>query len=169
MIQDFKEDYCHVLPFVRCYFRKVIAEGLDMLQDIPGDSVVLDFGCGRQYLKKSSDLRIIGYDIISQFSDIEDYRNLKPDVIFCNHVLEHLDADELKETLANFKKMSPKFIITGLPTENLISRFCAMIGRPHGYFEHKNKLSKIHEELSKHFFLEERRNVMTLTIISKWR
>jgi len=169
MIQNFAEDYNHPIPFVRFYFRRIISVAIDMLGNISKDSLILDFGCGRQYLKKASGLKIIGYDIVPQFTDIDDYRNIKPDIIFCNHVLEHLDIQELKETLDSFKKIVPKFIITGVPTENLLSKLCALIGRPHGYFEHKTKMKAIHNELSKRFALLERKNIFTLTIISKWQ
>lgn len=169
MIQDFKEDYDHPMPFVKFYFRWVISVVINMLKGIPQKSIILDFGCGRQYLKKVSGLRnVVGYDIVSEFTELKDFRILKPDVIVCNHVLEHLDALELRETLDSFKMMKPKFIITGVPTENIISRLCAMIGRPRGYFEHKTKINIIHKELAKRFILLKRKNVMTLTIVSKW-
>jgi len=169
MIQNFVEDYNSPIPVVRFYFRRVISVAIDMLKNIPEDNLILDFGCGRQYLKKISNLKIIGYDVIPELTDIEDYKDLKPNVIFCNHVLEHLDIIELRETLDNFKKMNPKFIITGVPTENLLSRLCVKIGKPHGYFEHKTKMKTIHYELNKRLTLLDRKNVMTLTVISKWK
>jgi len=169
MIQNFKEDYNYPIPVVRFYFRRTMSVAVDMLKNLPQDSLILDFGCGKQFLKKILNFKIIGYDIVPELTDIKDYKNLKPDVIFCNHVLEHLSLTELKEALDNFKKMKPKFIITGIPTENLISRLCASIGKPHGYFEHKTKMRTIHDELSMRFTLLERRNIITLTIISKWK
>lgn len=172
MIQNFKEDYCHPFPLVRFYFRSILSAATDKLSSLPDSSLILDFGCGRQYLKKylkDSKFRIVGYDIISEFTDIQDYASLKPDVIFCSHVLEHLDVFELRQALNNFKTMNPKFIITAIPTENFISRFCAWIGKPHGYFEHKIRIKTIHNELSKHFILLERKNIMTLTVVSKWK
>lgn len=169
MIQNFVEDYNSPVPIVRFYFRKVILAVIDMLYGISEDSLILDFGCGSQYLKTVSNFKIIGYDIIPEFSDVTEYRNLSPDVIVCNHSLEHLDVIELRETLNNFKEMNPKFMITGIPTENLISRLCAKIGRPHGYFEHKTKMQTIHDELNKRFVCVKRKNIITLTIISKWK
>lgn len=170
MIQNFAEDYNSPVPFVRFYFRRIMCEILKMLKNFPSGSLILDFGCGRQYLKIIADFKnIIGYDVISELSDTRDYRYLKPDIIICNHVLEHLDVEELKEALDNFRKMQPLFIITGIPTENLLSRFCAMIGRPHGYFEHKSKMKLIHDELGKRFTLLESKNIFTLTILSKWK
>lgn len=171
MIQNFREDYNHPFPIVRFYFRRVLSTAVAKLNSLPKNSLILDFGCGRQYLKKylrDSKLRIVGYDIVSEFTDVQDYTSLKPDAIFCNHVLEHLNIAELRKTLDNFKKMKPKFIIIGIPTENFISRLCAAIGKPHGYFEHKTKINTIHDELHSRFNLLDRKNIMTLTIISKW-
>lgn len=141
-----------------------------MLKDIPRESLILDFGCGEQYFKKNSDFKnTIGYDKVAEYTDIKDYRGLKPEVIICNHVLEHLDIIELQETLDNFKKMQPHFIITGIPTENLISRICARIGRSQSYAGHKTKIKVIQNELNKRFTLLEKKNVLTLTVISKWK
>lgn len=126
-----------------------------MLSKMP---LILDFGCGRQYFKKTSSFKnVIGYDIVPEFSDVSDYSTLKPDIILCNHTLE------------DFKRMKPKFIITGIPTENMISKACAMIGKPHGYFEHKTSITRIHREMTKRFNLLSRKNVMTLTMVSKWQ
>ena len=170
MIQTFKEDYNSPFAIVKFYFRRIIKVIICMLKDISPDNLILDFGCGKQYLKTASGFRnIIGYDIVDRFTDIGDYEVLTPDVIICNHVLEHLDAKELGKVLDNFRKMNPKFIITGVPTENFISRVCASIGKPHGYFEHKTKIKDIHYELSRRFILTERKNVMTLIVVSKWK
>jgi len=149
-----------------------MSTAIGMFSNICNDALILDFGCGKQYLKKyleTEKYSVVGYDVVSQLSDIEDYAILKPDVILCNHVLEHLGIAALRETLDNFEKMKPRFIVTGIPTENFISRFCAYIGKPHGYFEHKTRIKAIHDELSRRFVLAERRNVMNLTIVSKWK
>ena len=169
MIQDFKEDYYSPIPIVRFYFNRIISTILSMLEDIPQESLILDFGCGRQYFKKVSGFKnVVGYDVVPGFTDIKNYRGLKPDVILCNHSLEHLAVNELRNVLRDFKAMAPKFIITGIPTENIISKVCAAIGRPHGYFEHKAKINTIHEELDKNFTLLRRKNIMTLTVVSKY-
>ena len=41
------------------------------------NELILDFGCGNQRLKRYLPKHtIIGYDIINEYSDIDDYRNL---------------------------------------------------------------------------------------------
>lgn len=120
MIQNFKEDYESPIPVVRFYFRKVMSALIEMLGDVQQEVLILDFGCGKQYFKKVSCFKnVIGYDIVPGFSEISDYRALRPDIILCNHALEHLSIDELKETLENFKRMNPKFIITGIPLQKI--------------------------------------------------
>lgn len=172
MIQNFVEDYESPIPIVRFYFRRIMSVSCNML-DIQKGSVILDFGCGRQYFKKylknkNLDFKVVGYDTIPELTDIGDYREVDAVLIFCNHVLEHLDVVELRGALDNFKSMKAKFILTGIPTENMISRVCAFIGKPHGYFEHKTKIKLIHDELKKRFVLIKRKNIMSLTIVSKW-
>ena len=144
--------------------------------EVSKNDLILDFGCGKKQHLKSylPGYKIIGYDIKKEYSDISDYRPLKPHTIVCSHVLEHLEKEQLLKISEDFKKMRPKFIITAQPTENLLSKICNLIGRP-TYLgkdfrvkDHILRITDIHKMLSGSFQLKSRRNILTLTLISKW-
>ena len=167
--------YSHFIPIVRFYWHNVMKNIVKML-DTPKECLILDFGCGKeQYLKKYlPGYNIIGYDIVRKFSDVDDFRHLRPYAIVCSHVLEHLEEHELLETIGFFKKMCPRVIITAQPTENLLARVCNFLWTA-GYLKndfrlksHKLRINEIHEILYSFLKLEDRKNIFTLTVISKW-
>jgi hypothetical protein len=163
------QSYYSPIYLERFYFRKVMSTVVSMLDSTPLYSLILDFGCGHQFFKSVSNFKnVVGYDILPELSDISDYWNLRPEVIICNHVLEHLTMDKLRGVLDNFIVMKPKLIITGIPTENVISKICTYIWNPQSHFEHKSRLKTIHKELEKRVVLLERKSVLTLTAVSKW-
>lgn len=93
---------------------------------LEGNERILDFGCGHQelraYLPKSC--TYIAYDIIPEFSDVTEFRNLKNiDVVFCNAVLEHLNKNDLRNLLQDFKKMKIKKLAVWFPNDNTLQRF----------------------------------------------
>ncbi|MBU2102261.1 MAG: methyltransferase domain-containing protein [Candidatus Omnitrophota bacterium] len=167
--------YNHWFPLVRFYWYRVqsVVAGL---VDCSHDGVILDFGCGKEkILKKNlSGHTVIGYDVIKEFRDIDDYRKIRPQVIVCSHVLEHLGPAELERTLEDFIAMGPRYIITAQPTENNISRLSWFFSgkkeltKKLTLLEHKLTIDKIHSVLAKYFILQERKNVLTLTVVSKW-
>ena len=167
--------YEHWLPIVRFYWHRVMT-GIVKQIEASEKELILDFGCGKQYLKYYLPCNnIIGYDIIKKYSDIIDYKILQPHTIVCSHVLEHMGMPQLLETIYNFKGMgNQKFLITAQPTENWLSKISNLIGRPRFLksnlraLDHKLKIREIHETLSKFYKLKTRSNVLTLTIISKW-
>lgn len=137
--------------------------------------LILDFGCGRQQLKDYlSKHTIIGYDIIAGYSDVSDYKNLRPHAIVCSHVLEHLTIPQLLGTITDFTNMGQKFLITAQPTENWLSRISNLLGRPKYItsnfrpLDHRSDIKEIHGTLSKFYELKDRKDVLTLTTVSKW-
>jgi len=167
--------YNHFIPLVRFYWHNVM-KNIAGMAEASKEDLILDFGCGKkQYLKNYlPGYNIIGYDIVKEFSDIDDFGHLGPYIIVCSHVLEHLEEEKLFETIEIFKKMNPKFIITAQPTENLLSRVCNFLWAAK-YLKndfrlksHKLKINEIHKILSNFFKLECRKDVFMLTVISKW-
>ena len=119
-------------PFVRWFSRKKIDIALKMA-GLKKEDVVLDFGCGDGYLKRTNPgLNITGYDINPEQTGIDDYRKIQPNKIFAMDVLEHIPKREIEVILKNFKNMSHDFdLIVAIPTENWISRKARMLmGKP---------------------------------------
>lgn len=156
-------------PLVKFYFRSIITKVVKFIEKCPDRKLILDFGCGQQFLKKNYRYNIIGYDIVPEYTDIKNYTNLKPDIIVCNHSLEHLNKNDLIHTLDNFLKIKPKNLIIALPTENMFSKIGVCLLRPGAHKNHKTKAFHIEAELFKRFELVEKRNLLTLTVVSRWR
>ena len=172
---DLLPHYNHWLPPVRFYWNSVLKGIIQQIEASPQE-LILDFGCGQQRLKRClSSYNIIGYDIIEECSDVSDYTALRPHTIVCSHILEHLEMPQLLNTLDNFNHMAPKFLITALPTENWLSKISNLFGRPEYLnsdlrpVDHKLKISEIHNLLLRYYCLISQENILTLTIISKWK
>lgn len=82
---------------------------------------ILDYGCGKQTLKKSlSNFIVIGYDpAIDELSNTPD----PMDLVYCGDVLEHIEPDFLDNVLDDLKRVTKKvgfFVIhTGPATKCL--------------------------------------------------
>ncbi len=170
----FLPHYDHPLPFVRSYWHRVMQEVVNQIE-AKEDELIFDFGCGKQRLKQYlPGYKIIGYDTIKEYSDIADYRTLRPHTIVCSHVLEHMDKSQLISTIEDFMRMRPQCLITAQPTENFLSRLSNLFGRPTALtkdlrpLDHRLKMCEVHHILSEYFFLKSRCAVWTLTVISKW-
>lgn len=151
------------------YHKKVMNE-IKRLCKIHNPKSILDFGCGSGELKKYMGDKVIGFDIDKSLTDVKNYRTLRPDVIVCNHVLEHMTANEVVEAFDNFLIMNPKVIlIVGSPTENLLSKLIGFFHGVDNHIEHRLKLYYINELLSKRFRMLYVKNIFTMTELSCWK
>ena len=79
---------------------------------------VLDFGCGYGYLKKklkkNKNIKVIGYDIVSQLSDVKDWKRIRFDYFISTQVFVYFTKKKLNELVIYLKKNYPnvKVIIT---------------------------------------------------------
>jgi hypothetical protein len=136
--------------------------------------LILDFGCGSGWLKnelRKQDYRVVGYDIIPEQSDVENYRIIKPDKIFALDVFEHISRDEIKKIIHDFKKMNPKFeLITSIPTENLVWRKARKIlGKTEKIKEHITPIKEILKILDRELVLKRKINFLTVSYIAKFK
>ena len=115
--------------------RNPVARGLEWgrfkkilkMADLNGKESILDFGCGAKSLKKAlpKGCKYVGYDVVSDYSDVKDYKKLKGiDVVFSLSVFEHLTAKDLESNIKEFKKMGVKKLVVELPREDsFLNRF----------------------------------------------
>lgn len=167
---DYSQDYYKGIAGV--YFKRVLKTIIRMGQLDKEKGLILDFGCGVGHLKKKlKEKNVIGYDIIDKLSDIKDYNNLKPTVVVCNGVLEHLDKKELQEVIENFKKMNSNAkLVTAIPTENWVSSIGKFItGLHEAHDDHKIDLNCINKFLSKECYLLKTKNIFTMMEVRLWR
>jgi len=113
-------------PLVRWFTRSIMDKAVKYA-NLDFDDVILDFGCGGNWLKWNYPYNITGYDIEPTYTDISDYRKLKPNKIFALSVFEHMTPKEIEETIKSFKKMSSFELIVHLPTDNRMTKIVRIL------------------------------------------
>jgi len=166
--------YDHWIPLIRLYFRSVARKAIDFLE-IKDSDVLLDFGCGNQRLrgfleKKNSRARYIGYDVVSKYSDVTDYKQVKANKVVCAHVLEHLTKDQLEELIEYLVRSKVESFVVALPTENWVSKLGAFLSRRNIAHEgHVMTYKDVHRILRNKLRLVRKANIFTMTVVTEWR
>ncbi|MBU1622503.1 MAG: class I SAM-dependent methyltransferase [Nanoarchaeota archaeon] len=164
---EIKTNYENRIFFIRYYFNKLINTAIKMAKFQPNETI-LDFGCGNQYLKhKLPQHNIIGYDIIPEMSDVENYRSVHPDVIFANSVFEHLTAEELHKTLQSFNQAR---LITITPVENILARILVTFvpSVSESWDDHKLNHKQIHKIIKRYYSLKKEKTILTEAKVAVW-
>lgn len=89
--------------------------------------IILDFGAGLGILKKKiinqTKHTVINYDLISELSEIKDWRDIQFDVIIFSQVLYLFSPEEMKTLLFQLKKHNSKLIIINVfSTQSFINK-----------------------------------------------
>jgi hypothetical protein len=159
-IIDYREDYYNGAAGI--YFRKILNTIIKFGNLKNEKGLVLDYGCGVSHLKKNlTGINVVGYDILPELSDVNDYRNLKPDKIVLSGVLEHIYLDDQEKLLKEFKQMNPRAeLLVYLPTENFISKIAMhLAGQKYAHNDHVTKYKEINNLLSKYYKLKQRKYI----------
>ncbi len=168
MRYDISKLYKTKNPIVKYYFKSIAYTILKILKH--EDNLILDFGCGQQYLKEiMPDKRIIGYDIIKEYSDIKDYKKLKGCVVVACHVFEHISIGNLIEIFKDFNRMNIKYLVVAQPTENILTKIGLIFHRLPEHKEHSLRYKEIYSILNEYFTFLFERNVLTMTKVSVWK
>ncbi|MCK5320691.1 hypothetical protein KAJ61_04870 [Candidatus Parcubacteria bacterium] len=157
---DYTEDYYK--GFSRIYFQKIL-NTIIKFGDLKNEKgLILDFGCGVGRLKKTlKKNNIINYDIEPKLTEIDDYKELKPEKIILSGVLEHLYLDEIKKLLDEFILMNKNAeLLIYLPTENLVSKIAMRLaGQKNAHDDHVSKYKNVNKILEKKFTLKKRKYI----------
>jgi hypothetical protein len=91
--------------------------------------VVLDFGSGYGMLKKlMPDVKIINYDVIRELSDVEDWREIKFDVMVINEVLYLFEEKEILQLLSDVKKVNSNAeLVVGISRQSWLNNLGKII------------------------------------------
>lgn len=177
------EEFCYKNknPLINLYFNGLLKSAIDISRYWEKTNpLILDFGCNCQQLKKilnnkHKDFRYVGYDVDKKYSDINDYKELKPDYIFSINVLEHLDIKKLDEMLKNFRRMNKEVkIITSIPTMNFLSNLSNTITQElqwegDEFGEHKSEFRDIQNVFRRKCKLIKTKNYMFMQRIQVWK
>lgn len=150
------------LPIISHYYFGKVMKILCSWIEIK-EGLALDFGCGAQRLTKflPSGIRYIGYDIIPEYTDVDDYKKTKPDIFFAISSFEHVTHEELDEVL-KWIKSSPqiKQVFVGLPVNNnrwllwTLMGFRKQVIREHHLDTIPYSLEDMHNRISKRLKLK---------------
>lgn len=168
-MSTYEKDYYQGIS--KFYFDRVLDKIIRLGNLKSEKGLILDFGCGFQHLKKKlKGKSVVGYDIIPELSDVKNYKNLRPSVIVCNAVFEHMDEEELRKTLNNFKNMNNNAkLVVALPTENIVSRIGMILtGYTWAHSDHKLKLRGINYILAEYCKRVKKEKVLTMNEVSLW-
>ena len=110
--------------FEKYYFMSILRNIIKIGDLNNTKQTILDFGCGQKILSKIlKNTRVLNYDIKSEYSDYENYNNLKFDFVIFNHVLMYLYPKEIEILFDEIKDINPNCkVILGLGKQNFISK-----------------------------------------------
>ena len=116
---------------------------------------VLDYGSGFGILKKIvKECEVTNFDIIEEFSEVNDWRDLDFNITVANHVLYNHSLEELESFCEDLSKMASRSpngirLISGHSTQNLITKFgMRLLGRNDAHNATKLDLKQIHRFLN---------------------
>jgi len=158
---EYYEDYYR--GFSKLYFNRILDTIISFGELKEEKGLILDFGCGYGNLKKRLGKKnIVGYDIIPELTEIDDYKSLKPEKIVLSGVLEHLYLNEIDKLLDDFYMMNPKAVLLSyLPTENTVSKIAMNLANmKNAHDDHVSKYIEINRLVEKRFIPEKRRYVL---------
>jgi len=136
------------------------------------EDLILDFGCGDNWLKKTiKSHNVIGYDIDPKLTEIKDYTKLKPTKIFVLDVFEHIEKNEIRKIIKNFKEINPHIVlITIIPTETwLWKKSRKLMGLSEIVSDHITPLKEILKILNEELYLVKKINFFGMSHIAKWK
>lgn len=129
------------------------------------DCSILDFGCGENQLQKILGEKVVGYDIIEELTDIDDWKKAQFDTLVANQVFYSFDERQLSSLMDQLSQYNNDItIIVGISRQGLFNNIGKVI------FGNKNahSLTKItpKEELAillQHCNLIRKNNILYLT------
>ena len=105
------------------YFNKILMT-IIKLGDLENEKgKIMDFGCGYGNLKKIlNNNRVINYDIISELSDVPDWRSCDFNVMVANQVFYSFHPEQLKEHIDELFSINPNVrLIVGISKQGLLN------------------------------------------------
>ena len=126
------------------------------------NGVVLDFGCGQQRLKPflPKGIEYIGYDIIPEYTSVDDYKKTNPDIFFSVSSFEHISHEDLDEVLRWINATNIKQVFVDLPIHNdryllwTLMGFREQVMKEHMLESQPYSLEDMHNRIAKYLVLK---------------
>jgi len=137
------------------YNRRILKHVIKM-GELKNARLILDFGCGAGHLKKRVQ-NVVGYDINPDLSDVDDYKNLKPDKIVAAASLQYLNPKQM-DAFLSFCIKNKAELITVIPTENVFAKIAMIVLRKsYAHDDHIFKYEYINKMIERYYKIEERK------------
>ncbi|MDP3765319.1 MAG: class I SAM-dependent methyltransferase [Nanoarchaeota archaeon] len=134
--QDFSDSYYRGLKGI--YFYRILKKIIEIGNLKNRDVKVLDFGCGIGKLKELLPDKVICFDIQPEFTEIDDWRKAKFDVIVANQVFYLVTEKELRNFLAELYRINRGVeLIVAVSKRRLIHRILKYFFRPDAWADTK--------------------------------
>ena len=89
------------------YFNNILDNMIKIISKNEKKNIkILDFGCGQGYLKKrlkkNKQLKVIGFDVVKELSDVVNWKMVKFDYFLACHVFVYLKKKKIENIITNF-------------------------------------------------------------------
>lgn len=126
LMKDFRKNYYSGLKGF--YFYSILKCIIKIGGLRKRDVKILDFGCGVGKLKKLLGDKVVGYDIIPELSDVDDWRKVDFDVVVANEVFYLFSEEELRTFLNELYNCNPKVdLIVGISRQGVLNNFLKIL------------------------------------------
>lgn len=127
-LPDFHEDYYR--GFSGIYFRRILRTIVSIGDLTRRPVTVLDYGCGTGRLKKLLGGKVVGYDVLSDLSDVSDWRAVPFDVVVANEVFYLFTREQLEGFLDEVRRVNPRAeLIVGISRQGLLNNVAKRLAR----------------------------------------
>lgn len=147
------------------YFRHLLGWVIRLGRLERSDICILDFGCGSGELKRMLvGRKVISYDVISDLSEIEDWRDAKFDVLVANQVFYAFSEDALDSLLLELRSKNPMLeLVVGTSRQGLFNNVGKyLFGRSNAHSLTKIGPQKEIEILGRYCNIKRQKNVLNL-------
>ena len=112
----------------KIYFNKILREIIKIAHLNKRNINILDYGCGTKQLSKILKKKILNFDILEEYNEVNKLEFKNYDIIIFNHVLMYFEKDKILELFSNIKKENKYCeIVVGIGKQNLISKILKFI------------------------------------------
>ena len=150
------------------YFNKIVNEIIKIGNLKKTKKTILDFGCGNKiFSQKLPYSKILNYDINPDVTEIKNYKTHNFDIIILNHVLMHMNENQINNLFYNLKKINSEMLfLIGMGRQNVFSKLGKFILGQHKahdktYISYLDQLNLIKKNLK----IINKKNVFYLTDI----
>ena len=150
------------------YFERLLKQIIKIGDLHKTESKILDFGCGIGELKRILGREnIIGYDVVPELSDVEDWRLVSFDILVANEVFYSFSEEDLDGLVAELKKVNPNLLlIVGISRQGWLNNIGKLLlGRSDAHSATKLSPRKEVEVLMRKCAIVKSKNVMNLANI----